>query len=348
MEGLRRLRPVGHQIKTFEDVQHLDDEDAARRGRSHPADLVAPVRPPDGGALDRAVGGEVGHRDQAVGGRGVGDDQAGGLARVELVPARLGDPGEGPGEVGLDESIPLAPGGAVGLPIGRDRRREVGEAVGLRPEVLGDIGDIDPLRVEELGVQAPGEGGRDGEALAGEADGGPDQVGPLRLTEPLVGQGEPPDRPRDARRPRPGAVVGQELAVGPEIHPGRRGDGGDLAEVERDDLLGRRPIRDDEPAPSEVPRRRMRDRQREGRRDRRIDRVTPRPHDVPPRVGGVPLLRDDRMPAELLGLDRSGGPGPSDDDQDQPDPAGRSNGLRHHDSWTSQGCGRADRRSPAM
>ncbi len=289
-------------------------------------------RPVDGRPLDRAVGREVLEADQAAVLRAMVGDQARGLAGVELVGAAGRDPLESAGQVGLHEPVALPPGRAVWLAIRPDGRRERGHAVARIAEVFRHVRRIHGLRVEELGVQTPGERRRDDESVACQADGRPDEVGPPRTTEPAVRQGKPSDRPRHPGGPRARAMPGQRLAVGSEIHPRTRGAGRGLAEVEGEDLLRRRPIGDDEPAAPEVARGRMSDREREGRRHGGVNRVAARAEDVAAGVGRISLLGYHDVATELVGTRAANIGRDAEDPRDESAGPRSSGGSRRHPS----------------
>ena len=292
VERPARSRAVGLEVVSFEDVEHLDDQDSPRGGRAHPVDVEAFVGSMDGRPDFGPIGFEIVHGDDAAVFLHVGNGPPGRLADVKLVGPSIGDPVEGVGEVALDQEVSLGPGGAVGLLERGDRGGEAPQPIVLRSQVFGDLGSS-PGR--ELGVERGGERLGDGKALPGQLRRRSDQVDPGGLAPLRMGQAEAPDRPRDAGGHRAGAMAGPGQAIRAEIHGLGRECRGDLAEVDRHDLPRLGQVGHEEPATADVARRRVGDRERERRADRRVDRVPAPTEDVPPDVGRMPFLADDDM-----------------------------------------------------
>ena len=92
------------EIVAGEDVENLDEDDAAGGGRRSCDDVVAAVLSFDGLAIFDLVGGEVFGGDEAAAGFFDVGDLVGHRAFVELVGV-FGDADEGGGELGLPEGI---------------------------------------------------------------------------------------------------------------------------------------------------------------------------------------------------------------------------------------------------
>ena len=118
-----RIRPQFVNGKTFENVEDLDDVDAAGRGWRHRDDLAASVGATHDLPLDRLVGGEIlnGH---AATSRGYGCcDPARRLALIESARSLRCDEIEARGEIALHEAFAAAQRRAVRMHEDRTARR---------------------------------------------------------------------------------------------------------------------------------------------------------------------------------------------------------------------------------
>ena len=116
VERPRRIAAVGLEVEPTEDVEHLAEDDAAARGGPDAVDVVAAECRVDRWSDLGLIGLQVVEGDEAAMLDHIARDELCGLAGVEVVRSRGGDPIQGAGEFGLDESVAGAPGRAVGLP----------------------------------------------------------------------------------------------------------------------------------------------------------------------------------------------------------------------------------------
>ena len=93
-------RPIAREVVALEDVEHLDQRDAAGARRRHRDDLVAAIRAADRRALLRLVLREILLGDQPAVAPHLRGDQSRGLARVEAVAALVADARERTREIG--------------------------------------------------------------------------------------------------------------------------------------------------------------------------------------------------------------------------------------------------------
>ena len=121
--GARR-RAESHrlQVVALEDVQLLEQADAARADRRHRDDVVAAIGAGERRALLRLIGLQVRPRDEAAVCRHVLLDEGGRLAFVESGRALVGDALQRPGQVGLLQDLARLVGRAVLREL-RHRRR---------------------------------------------------------------------------------------------------------------------------------------------------------------------------------------------------------------------------------
>ena len=198
------------QVIGGEDVEDLDQDDAARGRWGRGDDVVALVTAVDGGAVLHLVVGEVFFGDEASAGLDEGGEAVGDVAVVEVVGVG-GDADEGLGEFGLGE-------GLAGF---------VEVAVALVDAVR--FGSLAMYLVwRKLGLLR-----REDEAVGGEADGGGHVLREGEAAVGLLGVGEAGDGSGDAD----GFVAGcgealDDVLVLVEVHVGGGGGGGALAIVE--------------------------------------------------------------------------------------------------------------------
>jgi hypothetical protein len=94
----------GAKIEAFEDVEDLDEVNAARAGGRHGNDLVAAIDAANGRTQHRLVAGEVVCRHDPAGLSDRGGDALGDRAAIEAVRPPFGDALERCGKVRLDEA----------------------------------------------------------------------------------------------------------------------------------------------------------------------------------------------------------------------------------------------------
>ena len=202
-------------------------------------------------------------------------DEFGGLTLVEPGRALLGDAHQRSREVRLAERLPRLIRLAVPREL-RDRRRVV-------------------RHPRQHAGEGPGQGIRQGEPFARQRDRRLDQ--PLPAQRPVLGPGQVQPGHRARHPDRPMAVVVQDAVVLAARHEHGRGRPARrrLPEVVGHRVTLGRPVHQ-EAAAADVACRRVGDRQRERRRDRRIDRVAPVPHDLVAHPRGDLVLRHHHRP----------------------------------------------------
>ncbi len=114
--GVRQSHRLDHEMEAagvvagevriaFEDVEHLDQHNAARRRRRHRHDVMAAIAAAQRRALDRAVILQILRRHDAAVGLNGGRDAAGGLALVERAGAVACDRRQRVGEIALEQRV---------------------------------------------------------------------------------------------------------------------------------------------------------------------------------------------------------------------------------------------------
>ena len=193
------------QIEGLEDVEHLDERDAAGARRRHRDDVVAAVGAAHRRALLGLVGGEIVLRDEPAVRLHVVGDAVGNPSLVERVGAAVADRAQRLRQVGQDQPVACRPFAAARLAVGRDRR-------GKRRH-----------RSLHLAVEAAGEARREREAVRERHRWG-DDVLPRQLAELLVraARGRARCRARPARDSRRRSGARSIFAVGAEVHRPRR------------------------------------------------------------------------------------------------------------------------------
>ena len=262
--GRRALLHVGHR-KPFEDVQRLQQHDAAGRRQRHRDDVVAAIVAAHRRADHGLIRFQIVRRHDAA---GIADrlrQLFGDRSFVKSARPLLGDGRKRRREIGLDQPVAFAQRRAVGA--GKDLRR------------------IRPARQPAIHVrQRVGDVVGDDEAVARQLDRGLEQIcASVNLPEPyfssasaspatVPGTPMPSAELRDLRR------VG--LAVGPEKNiargRGRRG----LAIVDGDVFVALGRMDHHEAAAADVAGARIGHGQRKAGRDRGIDRIAALPQDV--------------------------------------------------------------------
>ena len=104
MQRLLAAAELG-EIVAFQDVQHLDQMNAAGRRRRHRHDIVAPVIAAHGHALDRTIIFQIVRRHDAAGGAHRGHDLTGDAALIECRGAVLRYGLQGVGQIKLDQPV---------------------------------------------------------------------------------------------------------------------------------------------------------------------------------------------------------------------------------------------------
>ena len=123
-QQMKLLRLIGmRQIVAFENVEHLDQFDAARGRRRHRDDVVAAIGAAHRRALDGAVTVEIVGRHYAAGGLHGGGDFVRDRPLVEGARALARDRLERVGEIALDQAVAGGHRTAVGLEEDFRRRR---------------------------------------------------------------------------------------------------------------------------------------------------------------------------------------------------------------------------------
>ena len=253
-----------------EDVEDLDQNDAARGGWRGGDYVVTVVVTDDGSAIFDLVGGEIGGGDEATvllhfsgdGGRDRPGVEVGGVG---------GDAAEGFGEDGLGEAV-------AGL---------VEVAVAL--EDVGGGGEVGEGLVFEVGGFGCGEY----VTVRGQFDGGGHVFCESEFAEVGVGEGEAGDGARDAGgEVALGGAAGGDVAGGVEVHVAGGGGGGFFAVVE--EVWFAVMVADEhEAAAAEVAGLRVDDGEGEGHGDGGVDGVAALLEDLDAGVGGVVLDGDD-------------------------------------------------------
>ena len=238
-----RIRSVLGQVEVLQDMHDLDDAQPADRRRGGD-EVVSPVAAPDGFALDRLVGGQVGLGDEPAARGERGGDPAGESAAVELVRSAVGDPAQGPGEARVPEDPARFERQSFGA-------EDPGQALvlGQRFEVVDD----------EAGQRRP-----DGEAVGGELDRGGQDAGEAERAVFFERRAQPGHGPGDGRRAEPG----RGDAFGIARH-GRRGRA--VVDGDRFPLLGE--VDDHHPFAADAVRVGLDDADRERRGYGRVDGV---------------------------------------------------------------------------
>jgi hypothetical protein len=198
------------EVVAGEDVEDLDEDEAAGGWRRRGDDLVTAIVSYNGGAVFDFVSGEVGGGDEAAVGLLEGGDLLRHFSLVEVVGVG-GDAGEGGGQLGLAEGVAFFVEVAVTL------------------EDAGGGGELgEGFVVEIIGFRS----GED-EAVGGEGDGGGHVLLEGELAEVLLRVDEAGYGAGDAAGlVADGGEVGDDVFFGVEIHVGGGGGGGLLAVVE--------------------------------------------------------------------------------------------------------------------
>ena len=295
----RRVVADPGEIESFQDVQHLNQHDAARAGRRHADDLVAAIAAAYRLALDRLVPRQVLERDDAaVVGHEIGDQPCG-LAPVEAVLAVPLDAFQRPREIRL---LP----GVTGLVEGAVRFQE-----DLRRARVALPVAIQPL---ERIVQVPA----DRHAVPREVDRGLQQVLPGQGAQAPVRELQAGDGPRHADGENAVVVrVVADVAVLVEVHRAGGRQRRFLTEVEGR-RLAVRPVVDEKAAAADVAGRRPGHRHGEGRSHRGVDRIAAFPQDVHADLrGDAGRRRDDAVGAARRMETRGGVTGLADKECDR-------------------------------
>ena len=165
------------QIKSFQNIQHLDDTHATGAGRWHADNLVATIGAAHRFALNRLVHGQILLGDQTTIGLHKGSQHAGILTPVETITPFVADPFKRPGQIRLLPGVPQLVRRSVRF------KKNFCRAWELLPE---------SLIIAEPTVQGPGYR----YAVAGQLNGGIYQHGPrqcavflMRLIQACYGAG---------------------------------------------------------------------------------------------------------------------------------------------------------------
>ena len=201
----RRQRRVLRQVERAEDLQDLDERDAAD-GRRRGDDVESAVPAPHRLALDRPVGGKVGFRDPATLRGHLRHDRCGECAAVEHVRAALGDGAKARPEVGVLQRV-------AGFEWQAPRAQQAGER------------RIGPDGVEVVEDDAR-ERRADDKPLIGQANGRREYAGERHGAVLLQRCGQSGHRPRNGDRRMPGARHAvREIKRGGRRRPVVDGDG---------------------------------------------------------------------------------------------------------------------------
>ncbi len=259
------------QIEILQDVQHLQNHDAAaRRGAGRNAQ--AAILGPQGFRLFRLAPSQILGADQAAVGGHIGGNRVGDGPGIELVGAALGDALVGLGHVRVLDDLARGLQTAVGVQInltGRGRSMQIG---GMRHPTMGF-----DLRPETMHMRA------DHIAVAGQGDGRGQNLGQAQRAEPRQ------RRIQGAQRFRRGDGLIADLVDGPfedeaeavlglalqQIEPHIVGDGagGAGVEIQAQVLAHGRQIHMHGAEPGNPAHERVDHRLREGGGDGGIDRV---------------------------------------------------------------------------
>ena len=259
VEAGRATRPARAEIEALEDVEHLEQHDAARGRRRKRVDLDPPVRARHRTAFDGSVGRQVGGTHDAAAARHLVGHLPGNLARVEDRRPLLGNGGQGAGEILLHEQrARLDSTGAAALRRELDPRR-LGEALRRQPglHVAG--------HARLIGTERKPRGGQPNRWL--------EHAGKRQCPVLFLHHRQTRHHPgsRYGERTVDGGALGQ---VGLQVHVARRRSRSGFASVERDQLaVGQ--SNQDERATAQARREGLRDPDGEGRRNRGVDRVAP-------------------------------------------------------------------------
>src|SRR3990172_5416799 len=267
--GAETHRP---QVVSLEGVEHLEERDPAPARGRHGEDLVPAVRPAQRGPPLGAGGAQGLACDETAVGLHLLLEEPRDPALVKPGGALLCDSLQRPREVPLPEQIAHLVGVAPA--------RELGEGGGVRPHLRQRL------------TQRAGEAVGDHESLAGEGDGGSEELLPRKAAVLLPREMETGDAAGDPDREVARVVTIGGVGAVTEGHGRAGARGGRLGEVVDDRLAPRRAV-EEEAAPADVARGRPDDRQREGGRHRGIDRVSARPEHLDAHLGGERVLGDD-------------------------------------------------------
>jgi hypothetical protein len=294
MDRVGAAGPHAGKVEPFQDVQDLDEVDAARTRRGHRDDRVAAIGAPHGLPHHGTIGGQILGRHHPAGRTHGLRDALRDDARVEGVRAGFRDRRQRVGQIGLDQPIAALQGTIAG--------KEDLSRGGPAPEQAGGarqgIGEA-RFHGNAVARQCLGRGDEFGEGEAART------VEAVRLGQPPHGAGHP----HRLAAAGGGRAVG--LAVRVEEHIGAGGGRRGLAVIEGDDLLALRAVDHHEAAAAEVARAGQGHGEREPHRYGGVDRIAAGLQDRDADLRGARLLRRDhavstehRQQARIVGLDR--------------------------------------------
>ena len=312
MYGSSRAEPRRTDLVAFEDIEDLAHGSAAGARRRRRNDVVAAIGAAERRRLGDRVGGKIlGGENPAILPACLSDGRRD-RALVERRRPLLRNQFEGSCKVVLHKAIPGLEMAAVGPQKDRSSPGVLGEPVGPRAENIGI-------------------GAAQHKTVARQRNRRRDQLGARQPAVFSRGMVEPHHRAGHAGgKVAVPAEVGDEVSLRVEIHPGGRGCGGGLAEIdERLPAVGK--VNRHEPAAADIAAARVDDGQRIAYPNRGIDRIAAGLEDTHPDLGGQPMGGHDHA---MLGLDHGS--------------RGRIHRGRQQDRQHHRRCGGAHPPHPAL